>query len=336
MATPVAQAPSPHPLPASATAVAPPPAGQAVIEMTGVTKTFDSTKVIDNLHLHVAGRQIFGLIGPSGCGKTTTVRMLVGLLAPTSGSVSVMGVDPRAYTTRDRERIGYTAQGFYLYPTLTVAENARFVAGLYGVGWLRRRRRIPEVLKFLELWEARKRLARDISGGMQRRLALACALLHEPRLLFVDEPTSGLDPMLRGKIWDHLRDLRDGGTTVFVTTQYIDEAAYCDTVSIMNEGKLVASGTPDELRRRTFGGEMVDVEGEGFTRDAVAALWALSSTLDVTRVGPRRLRLMVPAAATAIPLITGELQRHGARVASVEPHVPTFDEVFMRIVSGDA
>jgi ABC-2 type transport system ATP-binding protein len=304
-------------------------------ELVHVVKTFDDTRVIDDLTMTVDREQIFGLIGPSGCGKTTVIRMLVGVLAPTSGTVRVMGVEPCAFTTADRERIGYTPQGFYLYPTLTVKENAGFVAGLYGIGWLRRRRRVREVLKFLELWEARGRLARDISGGMQRRLALACALLPRPELLFVDEPTAGLDPVLREKIWAYLRRLRDQGTTVFVTTQYIDEAVYCDTVAVLTGGRLAAVGSPDALRRQALRGEIVEVDAGRLTSDDIEALWRLSGVTRVEWTGRGAARLTVADAAAAIPAVTEALQARGTAVTAVRPRVPTFDEVFMAIVGGD-
>ncbi len=307
-----------------------------VIEIAGVTKTFGSTTVIDDLSLSVPAGQIYGLIGPSGCGKTTTVRLLMGLLAPESGQVRVMGVDPRQFTTHHRELIGYTPQGFYLYPTLTVAENARFVAGMYGMGWLRSRRRVREVLEFLELWPARKRLARDISGGMQRRLALACALLPHPSLLIVDEPTAGLDPVLREKIWTFLRQLRDQGTTILMTTQYIDEADDCDTVAIMTRGQLAALGSPEELRHQAMGGEIVDVEAQNLTNADIAALWNLPEVRSVDRHGPMSLSLLVADIATAIPAITDTLHSGSAEVIAVRPHVPTFDEVFMKIVGEHA
>ena len=149
-----------------------------IVELSDVTKKFDDATVVDHLSMSVPSGQIFGLIGPSGCGKTTTIRLLVGVLAPTEGTVRVLGVEPSGFTTRHREQIGYTPQGFFLYPTLTVKENVSFVAGLFGMGWLKRRRRIKEVLQFLELWDERKRLARDISGGMQRRLELLLKLMY--------------------------------------------------------------------------------------------------------------------------------------------------------------
>lgn len=304
-----------------------------VVVLDSASKSFGDTSVLQELTLTIPQGQIFGVIGPSGCGKTTAIRLLVGVLAPTSGTVEVLGVAPARFSTREREQIGYTPQGFYLYPTLTVLENARFVAGLFGVSWLRRRRRVRAVLQFLEIWDARNRLARDVSGGMQRRLALACALIHDPQLLFVDEPTAGLDPILREKIWDHLRDLRDQGRTIVVTTQHIEEAAYCDTVAVMNEGRIAAVGTPDELRRQAVGGQVLEVEGEyPLTRDDVVALWNLDGVQSVERQTDRSLKLMVEDATASAPAVTRILTERGHEVTAVRPYVPTFDEVFLAIV----
>ena len=307
-------------------------ASAPVVEIKDVVKTFNHTPVIHDLNLTVNSRQIFGLIGPSGGGKSTIVRMLVGVYAPTRGTVSVMGAAPHDFTTAQRERIGYTPQGFFLYPSLTVKENASFVAGMFGMGPLRRRRRIRETLQFLEIWDARKRLAQDISGGMQRRLTLACALLHDPDLLIVDEPTAGLDPVLREKIWGLLRDLRDQGKTVLVTTQYLDEAAYCDTVAVLNNGTVAAVGTPEALRQQAMGGELVIVEAQRLTKGEVMALLQLHGVHQVQQTGPTSLRALVDSAESAAPLITEALAVQGVDVTAVRPHVPTFDEVFMKIV----
>ena len=310
-------------------------AAAPVVELNDVSKTFGEATVLDDLTMSVGPGQIYGLIGPSGCGKTTTIRLLVGVLAPTSGSVRVLGADPAHFTTRHREQIGYTPQGFYLYPTLTVAENARFVASLFGVPFRRRGRRVREMLQFLELWDARKRLARDISGGMQRRLELACALLHDPTLLFVDEPTAGLDPVLREKIWGHLRKLVDEGRTVFVTTQYIDEASYCDMVAVMNQGRLAALGTPDELRQMALRHPELEVEAEQpLTADDIAALEALPGVrfVDDWNSTPTHLRLRVRDLAVATPVVTEALNQRGTRFTSVRPYEPSFDEAFRMIV----
>ncbi len=309
-------------------------AAAPIVELNQASKAFGGTVAVDRLSLAVAPGQVFGLIGPSGCGKTTTIRLLLGVLRPTSGSVAVMGSDPTHFSTRQREQIGYTPQGFFLYPTLTVYENMRFVAGLFGMGWWRRRTRIRQVLEFLELWEVRRRLARHLSRGMQRRLELACALVHEPTVIFVDEPTAGLDPVLRGKIWDLLRTLRDQGVTVFVTTQYIDEIEHCDNVGILDRGRLVAIGTPESLRRKAIGGEVVEVEARDVSREAVMALRQLPAVRSIrwTDVG---LRVVVEDAATATPAITETLQDRGQVVEAVRPVVASFDDVFKRIVGGE-
>ena len=227
------------------------PGGRAADAAAGEAGGDAFVEAARTLRAFAHGGEQAQLAGLRECGDgigLAIVRMLVGVYAPTSGAISVLGAAPHEFTIAQRERIGYTPQGFFLYPSLTVKENASFVAGMYGLGPLKRRRRIRDTLQFLEIWDARKRLAHDISGGMQRRLTLACALLHNPDLLIVDEPTAGLDPVLREKIWGLLRDLRDQGKTVLVTTQYLDEAAYCDTVAVFNKGTVAAVGTPDALR----------------------------------------------------------------------------------------
>src|SRR5207253_4083246 len=186
-----------------------------------------------------------GIIGPSGSGKTTLIRMLTGTLEPSEGKLSVLGQHPRRFTRHTRERLGYMPQHFVLYEELTATENLSFVAALFGLLWPKRGRRVKEMLRLVELWDARNRRARHLSGGMQRRLELACALVHDPLLLFIDEPTAGLDPLLREKIWTEFRRLREAGRTLVVTTQIVGEAAYCDTVAVLARGRLIALAPPD-------------------------------------------------------------------------------------------
>ncbi len=308
------------------------PKRPAHISVDGVSKVIDGQTILNEVSFEVPAREIFGVIGPSGSGKSVLLRMLVGQILPTAGTIRILGNEPRSFSTADREQIGYVPQGFLLYPTLTVEQNARFAAGLYGMGWRNRRRRIRECLELLGLWTARKRRASDISGGMKRRLSFACALLHSPRVLFVDEPTAGLDPILRSTIWDHLRFLSEHGTTVFVTTQYLDEAALCDRVALVHGGEIAALGTPDELRRRALGGQAVDVEAPNFDAAHVAALRELRQVRRVTSHSIGTLRIVVDDVATATPLITSILTERGGEVKSIETREPSFDEVFIALV----
>jgi ABC-2 type transport system ATP-binding protein len=302
------------------------------VRLEKASKKFGSVTALEDVSFEIRTGEIFGLIGPSGCGKTTVAKMLVGLMQPSEGRVLVRGVEPSNFGPGDRQQIGYTPQGFVLYPTLSVQENARFVAGLYGLGWFARRRRVRETLQFLELWPARGRLARDISGGMQRRLSLACALIHSPSLLVVDEPTAGLDPILRNKIWEHLQSLRDRGVTIVVTTQLIDEAAFCDRVALLRAGSLVAVGTPDELRDRALNGERLEIESTELSRADVVALWGVEGVRRVDWDGDHAVMLLVDDAATATPAVTQALADRGVEVDGVRPHPPTFDEVFVALL----
>lgn len=307
-------------------------AAEPLIVVRALSKSFGHLDVLVDVDLDVKPGEMFGLIGPSGCGKTTLVRTLVGQLRPTEGKVSVFGQMPVRFSTHDREAIGYAPQQFFLYPTLTIMGNALFVARLYGLGWRHRRRRAREVLQWLDLWEARDRLAGQTSGGMQRRLLLATALMHEPRLLVVDEPTAGLDPAIRQKIWGHLQQLRDEGTTIFLTTQFLDEAEYCDRVAVMSGGAVVAIGTPNELRRQALSGEIVEVEVEQAAEGSVAAALAVGGVIALESRSDRRLRFLVDDSARVVPLLMTALRLNGAPVLSVRPEVPSFDEVFLKLV----
>ena len=301
-----------------------------IIEVRNVTRTFDERTVIDDLSFDVEPGTILGLIGPSGSGKTTTVRMLTGTLGRTSGEIRVLGEDPIRFSRRARGRIAYMPQLFSLYEDLSAQENVGFVAALYGIGPFKRRRLIRRALEVVDLSDARHRLARDLSGGMQRRLELACALVHSPDVLFIDEPTAGIDPMLRQSIWDELRTLRTDGRTLLVTTQHVSEAEYCDRVALIADGELVALDTPDELRRLVFGGEMLEVT----TERAVDAdvLGGVTGVTDVRQAGARQLFVTTELAATTTPLVIEALRQAGIGVIGLEEHQPTFDKVFTQLV----
>jgi ABC-2 type transport system ATP-binding protein len=219
-----------------------------IVAAGSLTKSFDDETVVRDLDLAIHPGTIVGLIGPSGCGKTTTVRLLTGLLAPTSGTAVVDETPATQLSHRQRARIGYLPQIPALFPELSLWENLNFHASMYGLR-LRRRARLRELLDWVELTDDRSKRVREASGGMQRRLALAAAFVHDPRLAFLDEPTAGIDPILRARFWEQFRTLRDAGGTLIVTTQYVGEAANCDVVGVLSDGELVYYGTPDGLLR---------------------------------------------------------------------------------------
>lgn len=304
---------------------------QAIVSMDGLSRQYGDVAAVDDITLEVPAGTILGVIGPSGSGKTTLIRMLTGTLEPTKGKLSVLGQHPRKFTRRTRERIGYMPQHFVLYEELTAAENVSFVASLFGLLWPKRGRRVNEVLKLVELWDARGRRARQLSGGMQRRLELACALVHEPVLLFVDEPTAGLDPMLRQKVWGEFRRLRELGRTLVVTTQYVAEAEYCDTVAVLARGRLIALAAPEELRRMAVGGEVIEIE----TTEAFdgSRLEQLPGVRAVRQSAPRRFLVISDDAGEATPRVLQELNAAGVHVTSSSEYRPSFDEVFATLVT---
>ncbi|MFL5679729.1 MAG: ABC transporter ATP-binding protein [Chloroflexota bacterium] len=301
------------------------------IRMDSVTKRFGSLTAITDITLDVPRGTILGMIGPSGAGKTTTIRMLTGALGADRGTIRVLGEDPLHFRRKTRERIGYMPQLFTLYPDLTASENVDFVASLFGMLWLRRRRRVAEVLKIVDLWDARNRRASNLSGGMQRRLELACALVHEPALLFLDEPTAGIDPLLRASIWEELHRLQAAGRTLVVTTQYVNEAEECDNVALIAEGGLVALAPPEEVRRRATGGDVVEVETEA-AFDA-RPLEKLPQVRVVTQQGPRSFRVTVDDAGTATPDLVAAISAAGGEVLFAREYRLSFDEVFAALIA---
>ena len=301
--------------------------------MERATRRFDAVVAAQDISLSVPAGTILGVIGPSGSGKTTVIRMLTGTLEPTEGTLRVLGEDPRHFRRRTRERIGYMPQHFVLYDELTAAENVSFVASLFGLLWFRRRRRVREVLQLVGLWPERNRRARQLSGGMQRRLELACALVHEPILLFVDEPTAGLDPVLRQMIWSEFRRLRDAGRTLVVTTQYVGEAEHCDRVAVLAHGRLIALAAPEELRRAAVGGDMIEIEtARAFDG---ASLQGIPGVREVRQSAPRRLLVVADNAGSATPRVLHEIASLGGEVVTSREYRPSFDEVFSELIARD-
>lgn len=306
---------------------------EAIAWARGLTKKFNDQVAVEDLNFEVPRGSIFGFIGPSGCGKTTTVRLLTGVYRPTSGEVQVLERSPAKFSKRSRARIGYLTQHFMLYPELTVWENMNFAASIYGVNY-RRGKRLSTLLDFVDLGEHRNKLARDLSGGMKRRLALASTLIHKPEILFLDEPTAGIDPVLRRKIWDYFEMLRSEGMTIFVTTQYVGESAYCDLMGVMSQGHLLLVDTPEGMRRRAYGGDVVNMRTTGqFPSNVRAELEALPFVLQpVIQASSREARLVVDEANTSIPKLIDWARSHNLDIESIGEYLPPFDDVFVKLV----
>jgi ABC-2 type transport system ATP-binding protein len=258
---------------------------------------------------------------------------LTGVYKPTDGEVIVLDRNPARFSHNERARIGYMPQLFVLYPNLTVWENLNFAASLYGMS-LFRGKRLKEALRFVELYEHRGKLARNISGGMLRRLSLAATLVHDPQLLFLDEPTAGIDPVLRRKFWDRFRELKAQGTTIFITTQYVSEADNCDLVGVQNNGKLLLVDTPKGIRHHAYGGDMVDFHTtEPFGFQTEANLRSLPFVLPKTvRTGDNSMRIIVDQASTATPELMDWANGQNIKVNSVEEYMPPFEDVFVELV----
>jgi len=299
-----------------------------------LTKRFEEEAGVFDLDLQVERGRIVALIGPSGSGKTTSVRLMTGLLAPDSGSITVLGQDPTRFTSETRSRIGYMAQDSVFFPDLTLRENLNFAASLFGVP-LRRSRRVTEIVELLDLGDPIDRLLRDVSGGEKRRLSLAATLIHGPELLFLDEPTAGIDPILRKKFWDHFEHLSEQqGATLMVTTQYVGEAAYCDLVGVLAEGRVLALDTPEALRRRAFGGDLFDVVlAAPPTRDDLVALTRAEGISKVSWLDDHSLRLVVADAGEVAFTLTDWAGHRGLDLERSEAFLPPFDDVFVELVN---
>jgi ABC-2 type transport system ATP-binding protein len=307
-----------------------------VVETKDMTKNFGSAVALQALNMQVPRGTIFGFVGPSGCGKTTTVRLLTGYYKPTSGSLSVLGKNPADFSSSEREKIGYLMQQFVLYPDLTVWENLNFAASFYGVS-IFRRGRLNKLLDFVELREDKNKLARNLSGGMKRRLSLAATLVHNPQLIFLDEPTAGIDPLLRRKFWDYFKELQAEGHTLFITTQYVGEAAYCDLIGVMYEGRLLGIETPDGLRKKAYGGDVVGIRtNEELRSDQRHQLGSLPFVRGRLKIlNDLELELIVDDVTTAISTLLEWFQAQNLTVEMIDNKSPDFDDVFVRLIEAE-
>ncbi|WP_298770149.1 ABC transporter ATP-binding protein [uncultured Shewanella sp.] len=260
------------------------------IQAKGLTRKFGDFTAVDNLSINVPRGKIYGFLGPNGCGKSTSIRLLTGLLTPTHGSVNVLDLNLPNQIEALRLRIGYMTQKFSLYEQLTIEENLRFIAQVFGLGRHDERKRVEELLSIYELDKRRKQRAGSLSGGQKQRLALAAATLHKPELLFLDEPTSAVDPQNRREFWERLFDICDTGSTILVSTHYMDEAERCHSLAILEAGCLRADGSPEQLMQ-DMGAIIVEVGGEGL-RQLKELLTKLGSVISVAQQGVH-LRVLI-------------------------------------------
>ncbi len=314
-----------------ATAEAPPVRERTglAVEVEDLTVRFGDFTAVDRVGFSVRRGEIFGFLGPNGSGKTTTIRILCGLLAPSAGRARVAGYDVRHEPLAVKARIGYMSQRFSLYDDLTVGENLEFFAGAYGVPRARLAARRNWALALAGLEGEEGRPTRGLSGGFKQRLALACAVLHEPEVIFLDEPTAGVDPLSRRRFWELIYRLSDQGVTVFVTTHYMDEAEHCHTLGLLYNGRLIALGTPEELRAGMRAGEMLELECD--QPIAALALFQDAPGIRASFFGDR-LHLLVDDAEAARAQILARLQRAGHRVHHVERVPLGIEDVFIAFI----
>jgi ABC-2 type transport system ATP-binding protein len=292
-----------------------------------LTKRFDHFTALDDVSFSVRRGEIFGLLGPNGAGKTTTIRILLGLLAPTSGHATVLGYDVVKQAEEIRRRVGYVSQKFSLYSDLTVAENFSFYGGVYGVPTNTLLKRRGEILGTTGLTGQENERVSSLAGGSRQRLALACALSHEPRFLFLDEPTAGVDPLSRAALWDLVYELAGQGTSILVTTHYMDEAENCHRLAFVYQGRLVAEGTPHELKEKQLHAQVVEIDCD---RLDIALILLRESKLfeEVALYGSTIHALGVDASDKISAAVEG-LRAAGVTVNSAEQILPSLEDVFI-------
>ncbi|MGQ9517952.1 MAG: ATP-binding cassette domain-containing protein [Anaerolineae bacterium] len=306
---------------------------ELAVEVRGLVKRFGDFTAVDNIHFTIPRGEIFGFLGPNGSGKTTTIRMLLGLLRPTAGEATVLGFDIRRQTEEIRRRIGYMSQRFSLYYDLTVSENLDFFGRTYGVRGERLRQRKEFVLEMAGLQGRERELTRNLSGGWKQRLALGAAILHEPEMLFLDEPTAGVDPISRRAFWDLLYELADAGTTILVTTHYMDEAEHCHRLAFIYRGRLIAQGTPEEIKRQ-MPGQVLEIDSDA-PDEVVTRLWDCGDFDEVALYGTL-VHAIGPDAGARAEQVRQMLEQAGIHVYAVNHIPPSLEDVFIARVGEQA
>jgi ABC-2 type transport system ATP-binding protein len=305
---------------------------QIVVE--DLVKRFAAFIAVDHVSFSVARGEVMGFLGPNGAGKSTIIRILCGLLRPSSGRVLVAGIDVADDPESVRARIGYMSQKFSLYRDLTVDENLWFFGGIYGVPRAELAERIGYAVDMAGLGGREHVLVSTLAGGWQQRLALGCAILHRPPILFLDEPTSGVEPASRRRFWDLIHALAADGVSVLVSTHYMDEAEYCHRVALINQGRLIATGSPEELKRTALGGEFVSIECDALG-PTLAALQQAPGVRDCSVFG-NGLHVLVANAETSVTELAAYLAARGLAPSHIAPIAPSLEDVFVQLITADA
>ncbi len=302
----------------------------ATIVADRLVKRFGAFTAVDQVSFEARRGEIIGFLGPNGAGKSTLIRILCGLLRPSGGRAEVAGLDVARDPERVRQNIGYMSQKFSLYADMSVIENLRFFGGIYRVTGARLAERIKFAIEMAGLGGREEALVATLSGGWKQRLALGCAVLHEPPILFLDEPTSGVEPTSRRRFWDLIYALSAEGVTVLITTHYMDEAEYCNRIALINQGKLVALGSPAELKHGSLKGNLflVDCDDPGAL---LAALQIAPDVRDVAPFGPS-LHLMLDRGQADLPGVEQFLAARGLSWTRIEPIDPTLEDVFVQLI----
>jgi ABC-2 type transport system ATP-binding protein len=309
---------------------------EVVIEARGLSRFFGSLKAVDNMDLDVFRGEIFGFLGPNGAGKSTLIRMLVGLLSPTRGKVSVLGLPMPEKADKLRPKMGYMTQKFSLYEDLSVEENLEFAAEIFGIGGAERKQRIDRVIDEFGLGERKAQRPATLSGGWKQRLALAAATVHEPELLFLDEPTAGVDPDSRRLFWEKLFDLAADGTTILVSTHYMDEAVRCHRLCLVRDGQRSALGSPYHLMA-ALKGRIVEIIAKPLDK-VLNALTKKPEVASATQMGNRLhilLEANAPGSEKAAAQFSSELKNQGFRVKLAESAEPNLEDVFVALIHGE-
>lgn len=301
-----------------------------VVVVKDLEKRFGNFIAVNRISFEVARGEVFGFLGPNGAGKSTTIRILCGILAPTSGMGTVAGFDLSTEAEKIKSHIGYMSQKFSLYEDLTVDENIDFYSGIYHITPERKKERKEWVLEMAGIKEHRHSRAAILSGGWKQRLALGCAILHEPPILFLDEPTSGVDPISRRQFWDLIYELSGRGVTIFVTTHYMEEAEYCSRIGLIYRGELIANGTPEMLKTELMQEEILEVICDQ-PQDAMDEIKKIDHIKDVALFG-KGLHVIVEDSEVAAVAIHHLLSKKGYQITRIEKIIPSLEDVFVSLI----